>query len=94
MPTDKIPPIEQMLPNYWGEPERWEEARTMAAISQAHSLERIAAATETLAGLGLEIAEELTSHMAVVARVAEGDGSVLEILRADSEEPIGTINIE
>lgn len=88
--TNKIPSIEQMLPGYWGEPERWEEARTMALISQAKSLEIIAAGISLLTSEGLELLEEAIGELKAIKK-ALGPEELIEVLTAESEEPTRVI---
>jgi len=52
--------LNQMLSTMWGEPEHYEETRTMALVAQARALEGIENAVTLLAAELLEALEELT----------------------------------
>jgi hypothetical protein len=59
MANNKIGNLEDLLPSYWGEADHWDEARTMAAIAQAHATETISNTLLVLAGEVLERLDDI-----------------------------------
>lgn len=61
--------LNQMLPEMWGEPENFEEARTMALIAQAKALEGIENAVTLIASDLLDALEEINDRLRELADV-------------------------
>lgn len=74
--------LEQMLPSYWGEPDHFEETRTVAAVAQARALEGIENAVTLLAAEVLDALEELTD-------VIRAGNEPLELLEEEGTNVIG-----
>lgn len=61
--------LDQMLPDYWGEADNFEEARTMALIAQAKALEGIENAVTLIASDLLDGLEEINDRLRELAEL-------------------------